>query len=98
MEIRNMSQFKKVIEQGQCFRILKHHIHPELEGQVRKPNVIQTNGFYSIVPGEPDNPVSNANGGKGYWLNYGKASDWSFNNGTCKMRCQGKDIWEISFL
>ena len=101
MEIKNLSQLKKAINNGSCFRIVKHYIKPAYEGQIRKANKIQTNGFYSIVPNpqnETDMQVVNANRGLGSWLEYGKASDWTFENGVCKQNFRGNDIWEIEFV
>lgn len=98
MEIRNLSQLKKAINDGQCFVIQKHYLKPAYTGQIRKPNKIQTNGFYGIVLNEPENEVSKANAGKGSWFAYGKASDWIFDNGLCKCTHNGRKIWEISFV
>lgn len=81
--IKNLSQLKKAINNGASFKIIEHYIHPEYTGQIRKPNIIQTNGFYSIVPNDPKNEVTEANNGKGSWFEYGKVSDWKFENGIC---------------
>lgn len=96
--INNLSQLKKTISNGAMFNIIKHYIKPEYTGQIRKPNKIQTNGFYSIVPEEPENPVTKANGGKGSWIEYGKASDWTFENGICTQYHHGRAIWEIQVI
>jgi len=105
MEIKNLAQLKRAIQSGAPFKILKHYVRPDFEGQVRKPNVIQTNGFYSVILDDPDHAVSKSNGGKGSWLDYGKASDWSFENGVCKLfdrRTNGsgerRSVWEIEFI
>lgn len=95
--VKNLSQFKKAITAGYAFKIVKHYIKPELSGQIRKPNKVQTNAFYSVVQGEPNNPVSLANDGKGYYLNYGKAGDWDFTGDTIKMYAGGNPVWEITF-
>lgn len=95
--VKNLSQFKKAISAGYAFKIVKHYIKPELSGQIRKPNKVQTNAFYSVVQGEPNNPVSLANDGKGYYLNYGKAGDWDFSGDTIKMYAGGNPVWEITF-
>jgi hypothetical protein len=79
MIVKNLSQLKKAISAKTPFRIVEHYIKPEFSGQVRLPNVIQTNGFYSVEDGKPDSKVSQANYGKGYWLDYGKASEWTFD-------------------
>ena len=96
--VKNLSQFKKAISAGHAFKIVKHYYKPELSGQIRKPSIVQTNAFYSIVPGNPENPVSKANVGKGYYLQYGKAGDWDFTGDTIKLFDSCRDIvWEITF-
>ena len=106
MEIKNLAQLKKAIGNKTPFVILKHYVRPEFEGQIRVPSVVQTNSFYSVIQGDPDHEVSKFNGGKGSWLEYGKASDWVFENGVCKQFVTFKDgfgnpqtrpIWEIKF-
>lgn len=84
MEIKNLSQLKKTIAAGNIFVIKKHRVS-EFIGQKRKGNVILTNAIYSIVPDDPENKINKANGGRGSWLEYGKASAWEFNNGTCTL-------------
>ena len=79
MTVKNLSQLKKAIAAKNPFRIVEHYTHPECTGQIRLPNVIQTNGFYSVEDGKPDSKISQANYGKGYWLDYGKASQWTFD-------------------
>ena len=101
MEIKNLSQMKKAVNVHTPFRIIKHYVKPELEGQIRVPNVLQTNGFYSVEKDKPNSRISMANNGKGYWLAYGKASDWNFQNGLCTLvnHRNGNEIpiWSIQF-
>lgn len=98
MEIKNLSQLKRAIKEGHKFIIRKHYVEPQYEGQIRKPSVIQTNGFYSIEDEKPDSEVTLANNGKGSWIEYGKASDWTFENGICTQSLYGRDIWEIELI
>lgn len=98
MEIKNLSQLKRAIKEGHKFIIIEHYVRPEYNGQIRKPNVIQTNGFYSIEDGKPDSKVSLANNKKGSWIKYGKSSDWKFENGICKQSFHGNDVWEIEII
>ena len=79
MIVKNLSQFKKAVAAKTPFRIVEHYIHPECTGQIRVPNVIRTNAFYSVEKDNPDSKVSRANGGMGYRMDYGKASDWIFD-------------------
>lgn len=98
MEIKNLAQLKRAIKEGHKFIIRKHYIRPECEGQIRKPNVVQTNGFYSIEDGKPDSKITLANNKKGSWIEYGKASDWKFENGICKQCFRENAIWEIEVI
>jgi hypothetical protein len=84
MEIKNLSQLKKAIQAKTPFVFVEHNLHPECVGQIRIPNIIQTNAFYSVVKDEPDHPVSKANCGMGYRMDFGKADRWEFDNGICK--------------
>jgi hypothetical protein len=84
MTIKNLSQLKRAINENASFTIVKHYMHPEFDGQIRTPNVKQTNGFYSVIKDNPDHFVSKANYGKGYWLTYGKAGEWEFVDGICR--------------
>lgn len=94
MDIKNLAQFKRAINERKQFEIVKHCRFPEWVGQVRVPNVVQTNGFYSVIPNEPNHKVSMFNDGMGSWLAYGKASEWKFENGTCELN----GIWAIRFI
>ena len=97
--IKNLSQLKKAIANKQQFQIVKHYMHEGFAGQVRTPNVIQTNGFYSIIADEPNSPITTANYGKGYWYEYGKADCYEFNNNSILCKCaNGKPIMEIAFI
>ena len=94
MEVKNLAQFKRAIQNGNAFRIIRNDRFPEFNGQIRVPSKVQTNGFYSVVKDEPNNKVSQLNDGLGSWLMYGKAINWTFENGTCKLY----DFWEVEFV
>ena len=64
--IQNLSQLKRAINEKKRFEIVRHFKHPAFAGQIRKPNKLQTNAFYSVVDGQPEHEVSKANGGIGY--------------------------------
>ena len=82
MVIKNLAQLKRAIEARTPFLIVEHYVHPETVGQIRVPNVVQTNGFYSVVRDEPNNPINLYNNHKGSWMAYGKASEWMFEGDT----------------
>lgn len=102
MKIKNLAQLKRVVQEKKEFVIKEHRIK-EWIGQKRTPNIIQSNGFYSIVTGQPAHEVSLANAGKGSWIEYGKASQWEFQDGLCSMYLPEKEhlpenrIWTITF-
>ncbi|MDO4649382.1 MAG: peptidylprolyl isomerase [Eubacteriales bacterium] len=97
--VQNLSQFKRAMKDGQCFEILEHYIHPEFAGQIRKPNYVQTNAFYTVIPGEPESWISKANNGRGFYLEYGKAKDWSFaDDGTITMALRGNPVMKIRMI
>ena len=78
MHIKNLSQLKRALVSGAEFEITQH-CRPEYIGQLRKVNISNTQGFYSIVPNDPRSKVSTANCGKGSWLSWRKSSFWSFD-------------------
>ena len=102
MEIKNLSQLKRVLREGHDFIISKHFIKPEYTGQIRKVNIMQTNGMYSIDSVNFKNPINNANGGRGTWLEFGKAKDWKFENGLCEYgkTCNGeyRPVWQSEVI
>lgn len=105
MEIKNLSQLKKAINSGHQFVILEHYIHPKYTGQIRKPIVTQTNGFYSADIDDIAAGIPLANSGKGVWLSYGKASDWQFDGNECILFTRymrngetiASPVWRIAF-
>lgn len=78
MEVRNLSQFKKALKDGHLFVIAGHENFPERIGEVRAVNKMQSNGFYSVVYQQPNHPISQANHGRGSWLDFGKSENWIF--------------------
>lgn len=101
--IHNLSQLKRAISEKQEFIIVSHRIN-RFEGKKRRPSIVQTNGFYSIVPDIPEDETNKANGGKGSWCEFGKASQWKFEHGECRMylpnlpHTEENRIWIIKFV
>jgi len=75
--IKNLSQFKKSIALKTPYIVVNHWRAEEI-GTERIPTHIQTNGWYATCP--TVEKIAKANGGRGYWLDYGKASDWTFHS------------------
>lgn len=82
--IKNLSQLKKELVPGARFEIIKHTRH-ECVGQTREINIANTQGFYSIIPGEPGHRISLANCGKGSWLAWSKAPYWEFEDNAATL-------------
>ena len=97
MTISNLAQFKRAINNGMEYTVVEHFVKPRLSGTRRKPTKVQTNGYYSIVPDDPDHEVSRANGGLGYMNWYGKASDWQFDGDTATQYKKGRPLQTIRF-
>ncbi len=102
MEIKNLAQLKRVIQEKREF-IIRAHRQEKFLGQKRIPNVVQSNGFYSVISGQPEHEVSCANHGKGSWIDFGKATQWEFQEETCSMYLPEMEhipenlIWTIEF-
>ncbi len=82
VEINNLAQLKRALTIGAEFEITSY-IHTDTVNQLRRVNYVDTTGIYSIRPDKPDDEVSVANGGRGYYLQWGHASEWEFSNGNC---------------
>jgi len=82
--IANLSQLKKKLTEGAEFDVVAH-CRPEVVGERRRVNYANTVGFYSAIPSEPDSKTTKANGGKGSFLDWGKAAFWEFNDGVCTL-------------
>ena len=97
MNIKNLSELKRALS-THPFEIVEHFIKPDYTGQTRIVQVMQTNGMYSGIYNEPDAEISKQNYGKGSWIAFGKASDWTFFHGLCHQKHNGKSIWTIRVL
>ena len=84
--INNLASFKRYLQDGGRLRLVKHMNYIEGDkvdtsrfnkniGVVRVPVKVQTNGFYLA-------PEDNSTDAK--WMEYGKASDWSFNGNIAR--------------
>lgn len=82
--VKNLSQLKKILKEGARFEIVSH-CRPEYVGQKREVTVSNTQGFYSIIPGEPDSRVSLANNGRGSVLWWSRVPFWEFQDGVCSI-------------
>lgn len=99
MKVTNLSQLKKALAAGHDFKIIEHFKKPEHTGEIRHVSKMQTNGFYSVIKDDPESPVSKANRGLGYWLDFGKAADWLFTEKAGDVyTCTLAGVFEIEIL
>lgn len=89
--IKNLSQLKKALVAGSEFEIIEH-CRKECIGEWRRVNVTDTTGFYSIIPDQPQNKATLANGGRGSFLGWSKAAFWEFReDGVCALYSSDKE-------
>ena len=83
MIIKNLNQLKKVLRPGVEFEVVLHS-RPECVGQIRRVTKVNTTGFYTTIPSEPDNKANAGNGGVGLYCDWGPARYWTFDaEGVC---------------
>lgn len=83
--VKNLADFKRHIEPGTEIYVRSHSVHPDLEGLTRVVTRVQTNGFYSVIKGQPNNKWSTCNYGKGIRQDYEPASFYRFNGSTIQI-------------
>lgn len=91
--VKNLSQLKKTLKNGTRF-VVTAHCRPEYVGQKRRVTLANTQGFYSVVPEEPDCKVTLANNGKGTVLWWSNAPFWEFDDETCSVYCSDQEHTE----
>ena len=87
--IKNLSQLKKALRADTEFEITAH-CRPDYVGQRRKVTIANTQGFYSVIPDDPQSKTSLANNGRGSWLGWSNAPFWQFENGICAIYSSDK--------
>ena len=90
MEIMNLNQLKKAMKALPAFEVIKHW-RPEYVGQVRRVTLANTQGFYSVIEGQPEHTLSRGNGGKGSYLEWDNAASWGFDSGVCSIYAHGAE-------
>lgn len=104
MTVNNLSQLKKALAAGHDFQIVEHFVKPEMSGQIRRVNVMQTNGIYTHAVGNVSTDdavrINSWNYGKGSWIEFGSAHDWTFASGLCQQRNKitGRPVWTIRLI
>lgn len=91
--VNNLSQLKKVLKAHPRLEIVGH-CRKECVGEIRRVTLADTQGFYSVVDGQPNHKTSRANDGKGSVLWWSKAPFWNFENGVCALYDSNTDRTE----
>lgn len=103
MQINTLADIKRNMSEKRLFYICDHKIS-EFIDQVRVPSGAQSNGVYSRIYNNPKSTISLANGGRGSWLEYGKAANWEIDKltGRCTLyagpHTRENFVMEIAFL
>ena len=82
--VKNLSQLKRTLCAGTQFRVINHG-RLECVGEERQVTSANTQGFYSIVPSDPNCRTSLANNGRGSHMRWCSASFWEFQDGVCTL-------------
>ena len=96
--VKNLADFKRHIQPGTEILVKSHAIHPDLIGLTRVVTKVQTNGFFSVIKGQPNNKWSVCNGGNGIRQDYEPASCYRFNGDSIQIldrRRAGAPLCEI---
>lgn len=102
-QIKNLAQLKRALIRGAEFIIswptADFQKVKGAQPQSRIVNVVQTNGIYSVNPDTGTIP----NGGRGNWMDYGKAAFWGFSGDACTLyhsagKEPGAEIFTIRVL
>ncbi len=83
MKINNLEQMKKALRKGVTFKVIDHQ-KPQCVGQIREVTITKKVGVYTAIFEDKDNEFSKANGGKGNWLSFDRASHYIFDNNSIK--------------
>ncbi len=93
IKIKNLAHLKRALQEGTEYQMVMHKTHPESVGLIRKVSFVQTNGIYSKVKDQPNHFYSVCNHGKGFFMDYCKASQYIFGD-TVKLLCNNSDdVW-----
>ena len=96
--VKTHAEMKRRLIAGDKF-VMTASIHDGFIGQVRVPNIIGKSHIYSVIDGDPDHKVSTMNGGKGCYMQFGKAGDWKYEDGECKcFNRLGEVLFAFKFL
>lgn len=100
---KKFKSIKKALLEGKAFEVVEHFNFPIRNGEIRKVNIMQSNGCYThIVNNRDDKDKFNAsNNNKGSWIEFGKASNYIFSENLITQYCdldKKCPIWTIRVM
>lgn len=98
--VKNLNQLKKTIKKDTRLEIIRHW-KKDCVGQIRRVTLPNTVGFYSVVDGQPEHPISQANNGLGWVMDWKKSGNWAVEDDVCSYykhsKTHGVDDLVMSF-
>lgn|GEM_PF-206859 len=82
LKIGSLAELKRHIKPGTEIMATYHSKHPDIVGLVREVTKVQTNGFYSVIKGQPGHRFSQ---GPGFRSGFQKAGEYIFDGTTIKV-------------
>lgn len=95
--VNHLSQLKRALKACPRLEIIKH-CREECMGEIRRVTLANSQGFYSVVDGQPNHKISRANNGKGSVLWWSKAPFWRFESGVCALYDNDTDHTESHLI
>lgn len=95
--VNHLSQLKRALKVCPRLEIIKH-CREECMGEIRRVTLANSQGFYSVVDGQPNHKISRANNGKGSVLWWSKAPFWRFENVVCALYDSDTDHTESHLI
>ena len=82
MQFESRRQILRIMQENPKIEITAHR-HPEYVGQVRRITMSNSEGFYSVIDGQPEHEVSRRNRGKGSYTGIWSSKHLSLKNDIC---------------
>lgn len=87
--IKTLTDLRRTIQSKTPFQIVHHSVYPECSGWICTAGDVKSKGFYAASKTHPLELL---------WLEFGKASDWTFQEDLCCYSFQGQEVFCIRFL
>ena len=82
MQLESRRQILRIMQENPKIEITAHR-HPEYVGKIRRITISNSEGFYSVVEGQPEHELSRRNRGKGSYTGMWSSKHLALNNDIC---------------